>query len=79
VLHAARALGLDVTLHADQFHRVGGSSWPLRLGARSVDHLEASGPTQIAALAAAAGGATVATLLPGASFELGGPTLRVGR
>jgi imidazolonepropionase len=69
VLRAAQALGLDVTLHADQFHRVGGVELAARLGARSVDHLEASGPDQIAALAAT-GGATVATLLPGASFEL---------
>jgi imidazolonepropionase len=70
VLRAALALGLDVTLHADQFHRVGGVELATRLGARSVDHLEASGPEQVAALAAA-GGRTVATLLPGASFELG--------
>jgi imidazolonepropionase len=69
-LRAARLLGLDVTLHADQFHRVGGVELAVRLGARSVDHLEASGPGQIAALAA---GDTVATLLPGASLELGGP------
>ena len=72
VLRAALALGLDVTLHADQFHRVGGVELAARMGARSVDHLEASGPAQIAALAAT-GGKTVATLLPGASFELGTP------
>lgn len=69
VLRAARALGLDGTLHADQFHRVGGVELAVRARARSVDHLEASGPVQIAALAA---GDTVATLLPGASLELGG-------
>ena len=72
LLRAARALGLDVTLHADQFHALGGVELGVRLGARSVDHLEASGPAQIAALAAA-GGATVATVLPGVSFELGLP------
>lgn len=72
VLRAAQALGLDVTLHADQFHALGGVELAARLGACSVDHLEASGPAQIAALAAA-GGDTVATVLPGVSFELGLP------
>jgi len=78
VLLAARALGLELTLHADQFHRVGGVELAARLGARSVDHLEVAGPAQIAALASAAatapsGGGTVATLLPGASLDLGLP------
>jgi len=72
VLRAAQARGLDVTLHADQFHRLGGVALAARLAARSVDHLEASGAEEIAELAAA-GGRTVATLLPGASFELGTP------
>jgi imidazolonepropionase len=72
VLAAARGLGFDLTLHADQFHRVGGVELAARLGARSVDHLEVAGPDQIAALAAV-GGRTVATLLPGASLELGLP------
>ena len=68
VLLAGRAAGLDLTLHADQFHAVGGVELAVRLGARSVDHLEASGVEQIATLA---GGDTVATLLPGVSLELG--------
>jgi imidazolonepropionase len=39
-------------------------------GAISVDHLEASGPEQVAALAASS---TVATVLPGVSLHLGLP------
>ena len=68
VLRAALASGFDVVLHADQFHAIGGSELAVRLGARSVDHLEAAGPAQVAALAC---GGTIATLLPGASLELG--------
>jgi imidazolonepropionase len=70
VLLAGRAAGLDLTLHADQFHAVGGVELAVRLGARSVDHLEASGVAQIDALSR---GDTVATLLPGVSLELGLP------
>jgi len=68
ILRAGQAAGLDLTLHADQFHAVGGVELAARLGARSVDHLEVSGGAQIEALA---GGTTVATLLPGVSLELG--------
>ncbi len=70
MLAAARAHGLAVTLHADQFHAVGGVELAVRHRARSVDHLEASGPAQVAALAAAS---TVATVLPGVTLHLGLP------
>jgi imidazolonepropionase len=68
ILLAGRAQGLDLTLHADQFRAIGGVDLAVRLGARSVDHLEAAGVEQIDALAQ---GTSVATLLPGASLELG--------
>ena len=70
ILRAAQAHGLAVKLHADQFHAVGGTELGVRLGALSVDHLEASGDAQIAALAASD---TVATILPGVSLHLGLP------
>jgi imidazolonepropionase len=38
----ARALGHPVRLHADQFNRLGALDLAVELGARSVDHLEAS-------------------------------------
>ncbi len=70
ILRAARAHGLAGKLHADQFHAIGGVELAVRHGALSVDHLEASGPAQIAALAASA---TVATVLPGVSLHVGLP------
>jgi imidazolonepropionase len=51
LLEAARALGHPVRLHADQFHRLGGLDLAIELGARSVDHLEASTPADLARLA----------------------------
>ncbi|MBX8464356.1 imidazolonepropionase [Deinococcus sp. RIT780] len=70
ILQAARVHGLQTKLHADQFHAIGGTELGCELGALSVDHLEASGPAQIAALAASN---TVATILPGVTLHLGLP------
>lgn len=70
ILTAARARGLGVKLHADQFHALGGVELACELGALSVDHLEASGEAQIQALA---GSNTVATVLPGVTLHLGLP------
>ncbi|WP_135229008.1 imidazolonepropionase [Deinococcus fonticola] len=70
MFEAARANGLRFKLHADQFHAIGGTELACELGALSVDHLEASGPAQIAALAASG---TVATILPGVTLHLGLP------
>ncbi|WP_119674280.1 imidazolonepropionase [Deinococcus sp. RM] len=70
ILQAAKAHGLQTKLHADQFHAIGGTELACELGALSVDHLEASGPAQIAALAASD---TVATILPGVTLHLGLP------
>ncbi|MPY66421.1 imidazolonepropionase [Deinococcus sp. SDU3-2] len=70
ILEAAKAHGLATKLHADQFHAVGGVELACELGSLSVDHLEASGPAQIAALAAST---TVATVLPGVTLHLGLP------
>jgi imidazolonepropionase len=70
LLDAARAHGLAAKLHADQFHAIGGSELAASRGALSVDHCEASGPAQVAALATST---TVATLLPGVTLHLGLP------
>jgi imidazolonepropionase len=64
---AAQKLGLDITVHADQFS-TGGSQAAIDHGALSADHLEASGPNEIAALAQSD---TIAVALPGASMGLG--------
>ncbi|MFN5335626.1 MAG: imidazolonepropionase [Bacteroidota bacterium] len=66
-LEKAKQMGFDLTVHADQFS-CGGSEVAVRLGARSADHLEASGDAEIQALASSN---TVAVALPGASIGLG--------
>jgi imidazolonepropionase len=61
---------ISARAHVDQFHAIGGVEMAVEFGARSVDHLEASGPAQIAAIAASK---TVAVLLPGVTLHLGIP------
>ncbi len=56
--------------HVDQFHAIGGLECALAHGALSVDHLEASGSAQIAALAESP---TIGILLPGVTLHLGLP------
>lgn len=68
-LQAAKNLGFDITVHADQF-TPGSAALAARMGAVSADHLEASRDSDIAALAASD---TVATVLPGACLGLGIP------
>ena len=70
IVLASREHGLPFKLHADQFHAIGGTELACDLGALSVDHLEASGQAQIAALGASP---TVATILPGVTLHLGLP------
>ena len=52
LLEAARALGHPLRLHVDQFHRLGGLDLAIELGARGVDHLEATPREDLARLAA---------------------------
>ena len=68
-LEAARAAGLPLRIHADQFHSLGGVELALSLGARTIDHLEASRPETLAAVAASD---ATAVLLPGCGFHLDG-------
>jgi imidazolonepropionase len=70
ILGCARQHGLGVKLHCEQFNSVGGLELGVKMGALSVDHLEACRADQIASLAASR---TVATLLPGVSLHLGLP------
>lgn len=68
ILSRARSLGYRLKLHADEFEPLGGTTLAAELGATSVDHLTATGPEEMARLAASE---TVATLLPGTTFGLG--------
>ncbi len=70
LFRAARQAGLACKAHADQFSAIGGTELAIAHGALSVDHLEASGPAQITALARSA---TVGVVLPGVSLHLGLP------
>jgi imidazolonepropionase len=69
-LEACRAAGLELRLHGDQFTESGAIPLALELGARSVDHLEATGPAGVAALATSD---TVAVLLPASALFLDRP------
>ena len=62
--------GLALRLHADQFTEAGGVPLALELEARSVDHLEATGPDGVRALGASD---VAAVLLPIAALYLGRP------
>jgi len=69
-LEACRARGLALRLHADQFTEAGGVPLAVELGARSVDHLEATGENGVRALAASD---VTAVLLPVAALVLARP------
>ena len=69
-LSACRAAGLALRLHGDQFTEQGAIPLAVELGARSVDHLEATGADGVAALAASD---VVGVLLPASAVFLGRP------
>ncbi|MDC0669688.1 imidazolonepropionase [Nannocystis radixulma] len=68
ILHKARALGLPIRLHANEFGHTGGALLAAEFGARSADHLLHLDDGERAALRDAG---VVATLLPGTSLVLG--------
>jgi imidazolonepropionase len=67
ILEAARAAGMKLRIHADEFGLSGGSKVAAEVRARSADHLIFTNGASADALAAAG---VVATLLPIASFYL---------
>jgi imidazolonepropionase len=69
-LGAARRHGLTPRLHADQFTEAGGVELAIELGARSVDHLEATGDDGVRALATSD---VAAVLLPASALFLDRP------
>jgi imidazolonepropionase len=70
LFRCAHEHGLAIKVHSEQFHSVGGMELGVRMGALSVDHLEALKPEQMATIA---GSGTLATILPGVSLHLGIP------
>jgi len=69
-LEACRDGGLALRLHGDQFTEQGAIPLAVELGARSVDHLEATGDAGVSALAASG---VVGVLLPASALFLGRP------
>jgi imidazolonepropionase len=69
-LEACRAAGLALRIHGDQFTEQGAIGLAVELGARSVDHLEATGSEGIAALARSD---VIGVLLPASALFLGRP------
>jgi imidazolonepropionase len=69
-LEACRGAGLALRLHGDQFTEQGAVPLAIELGARSVDHLEATGDDGVRALAASD---VTAVVLPASALFLGRP------
>jgi len=69
-LEACRAAGLALRLHGDQFTEQGAIPLAVELGARSVDHLEATSDAGVGMLAASE---VVGVLLPVSALFLGRP------
>jgi len=70
ILKTAKKYGLIPKIHADEFTNQEGAALAVELGAASADHLLHISSKGIEAMAASQ---TVATLLPGTSFNLGLP------
>ena len=69
-LEACREAGLALRLHGDQFTESGAIGLAIELEARSVDHLEATGPYGVVQLAASD---VTGVLLPASALFLGRP------
>jgi imidazolonepropionase len=69
-LEVCNAAGLELRLHGDQFTEQGAVGLAVELGARSIDHLEATGAAGVATLAESD---VVAVLLPASALFLGRP------
>ena len=64
-LETCRGAGLALRLHGDQFTELGAVELAIELGARSIDHLEATGETGVRSLAASQ---VAAVLLPASAL-----------
>ncbi|MEM9372809.1 MAG: imidazolonepropionase [Planctomycetota bacterium] len=69
LFEAAAAFGHPLRVHADQFNALGMLEAAIRLGARSVDHLEATGEDGLRRLAASG---TMGVMLPCSGFHVDG-------
>jgi len=70
ILERARALGMGLKIHVDEFAALGGTALAVELGAISADHLVCTPEEELLALARSD---TIAVSLPGTPFGLGDP------
>jgi imidazolonepropionase len=70
ILERARALGMGLKIHVDEFASLGGTALAVELGAISADHLVCTPEEELLALARSD---TIAVSLPGTPFGLGDP------
>jgi len=68
ILSAAKALGMSLKVHADEFAHLGAARLAAELGAVSADHLLCTPIEEVVAMAEAG---VIAVLLPGTPFGLG--------
>lgn len=68
ILERAKALRMDLKIHADEFTSLGGAALAAELEATSADHLACTPAEEIRLLAESS---TIAVLLPGTPFGLG--------
>ncbi|MBN1937089.1 MAG: imidazolonepropionase [Anaerolineae bacterium] len=68
ILESARAFGLPLKVHADEFTSLGGVGLAVELGAVSVDHLDVTLPDEVERLARSD---TVGVILPPVNLHLG--------
>ena len=76
LLQAAKQLGMDVKIHADEVHDLGGAALAAELGAISADHLLAASDENIIKMAKAG---VVANLLPSTAYSLKKPYAQARR
>jgi len=76
LLQAAKKLGMEVKIHADEVHDLGGAALAAELGAISADHLLAANDENIVKMAQAG---VIANLLPATAYSLRKPYARARR
>ena len=70
ILKAAKALGFEMKIHADEVHDLGGAGLAAELGVRSAEHLLAAGEENLRAMGRAG---SIAVLLPATAYSLKKP------
>jgi len=73
ILKAARAIGFELKIHADEVHDLGGAGLAAELGVRSAEHLLAASEENLRAMGRAG---SIAVLLPATAYSLKKPYAR---